>query len=42
MKAVTSMDEIEAKKKKRSRMIAYALGGIAFVWYIASMFTIWH
>ena len=28
--------------KHRHEKIAYVLGGIAFVWYVASMFTIWH
>jgi uncharacterized membrane protein len=37
-----NMDNKELATKRSSKKIAYILGGIAFVWYVASMFTIWH
>lgn len=36
------MENKETSKKSGSKKIAYILGGIAFVWYVVSMFTIWH
>lgn len=35
------MDKEETKSKS-SKKIAYILGAIALVWYVVSMFTIWH
>ncbi len=36
------MDNKELVTKRSSKKIAYILGGIAFAWYVVSMFTIWH
>jgi hypothetical protein len=36
------MDNSEVEKKNRSKKIAYVLGGIALVWYVVSMFTVWN
>lgn len=36
------MDNKEIATKSSSKKIAYILGGIALVWYVVSMFTIWH
>jgi len=37
-----NMDNKETNVKVSSKSIGLILGGIVFVWYIASMFTIWH
>lgn len=37
-----NMENKEKNVKVSSKSIALILGGIAFVWYIASIFTIWH
>lgn len=36
------MDNKETNTKIRSKKIALILGGIAFVWYVVSIFTVWH
>jgi len=36
------MENIEKNKKNKSKKIAYVLGGIAVIWYVVSMFTVWH
>jgi len=36
------MDNQETNTKGSSKKIALVLGGIALVWYVVSMFTIWH
>ena len=36
------MDNEEAKTKSKSKKIGYILGGIALIWYVLSMFTVWH
>jgi hypothetical protein len=35
------MENKESGKKISSKKIAFILGGIAFIWYVASIFTIW-
>jgi hypothetical protein len=37
-----NMDNKETKAKVSSKNIALILGGIAFAWYVMSIFTIWH
>lgn len=32
----------EVARKSSSKRIAYILGGIALLWYVLSMFTIWN
>jgi uncharacterized membrane protein YuzA (DUF378 family) len=41
LKIWENMDNLEQQKKNKSKKIAYILGGIALVWYVLSMFTIW-
>jgi hypothetical protein len=36
------MDNQEVSTKSRNKKIALILGGIALVWYVVSMFTIWN
>jgi hypothetical protein len=36
------MEDAETARKKRSKRIAYIIGGIAIAWYVASIFTVWH
>ncbi len=36
------MDDKDKVTKSSSKKIALVLGAIALVWYVASMFTIWH
>jgi len=36
------MDDKKTSTKVSSKKIAYILGGIALIWYVTSMFTIWH
>jgi hypothetical protein len=37
------MDKLEAtKRSNKNKKVAYILGAIALVWYVASIFTIWH
>jgi hypothetical protein len=37
-----NMDNKETGAKGSSKKIAYILGGVALIWYVVSMFTIWH
>jgi hypothetical protein len=37
-----NMSEQERQAKYSNKKIALILGGIAFIWYVASMFSIWH
>ncbi len=36
------MDNQEVITKRKSKKIAYILGGIALIWYVVSMFTVWN
>ncbi len=36
------MENAEKYKNSKSKKIAYVLGGVAVIWYVVSMFTIWH
>jgi len=36
------MENAEKTKKSKSKKIAYVLGGVAIVWYVVSMYTVWH
>lgn len=36
------MDNKEVITKRKSKKVGYILGGIALVWYVVSMFTVWH
>jgi hypothetical protein len=36
------MDNQEENKQAKSKKIAYVLGLVALLWYVVSMFTIWH
>jgi hypothetical protein len=37
------MEKFDATKRSGSnKKIAYILGAIALVWYVVSIFTIWH
>jgi len=35
------MNNQEVKKSSKNMKVAILLGVIAFIWYVASMFTIW-
>lgn len=36
------MKDQKAETKRSSKKIALVLGGIAFLWYVMSMFSVWH
>jgi hypothetical protein len=36
------MEQKEALKNARNKKIAIIIGAIVFVWYVVSIFTVWH
>jgi len=36
------MSEQAARTKRSNKKIALILGGIALIWYVVSMFSVWH
>lgn len=36
------MKDQDTQTKRSNKKIAYILGGIALIWYVVSMFSIWH
>jgi hypothetical protein len=37
-----NMNDKEILTKRSNKKIALVLGGIALIWYVVSMFSIWH
>lgn len=37
-----NMNDRETQTKRSNKKIALVLGGIALIWYVVSMFSIWH
>ncbi len=37
-----NMNDKEMLTKRSNKKIALVLGGIALIWYVLSMFSIWH